>query len=346
MTDQVAEIEQAEPSLFDELEGMAENQSEEESSEEMTVFDELMVIAEGEPEKPEEVDKKVTDLTTKAEKEDLSKEEIKFLEDQGYEIKAEEAENDEPVAEEKPEKEEEKPKEDHKTAFDDFLSKAYPGQAFESREEKEARVLERINQDQEAHQNLIKIFEESPEVSDLVNYFMEHPNATIAQAVHEIGLDISAAPEPGKEGYKEYILAEERAKSQKEEAKKQQKINEENRIKSVEEANGFIKRNNMTEEMGRELFDSILRDVDNFSKNTISKEYMEMRQKAMNYDKDIVAAEAKGEVKGQNKKIIIQKKAKKGDKIPVLNGGASIQDSKVSEEMTMLQSSMGRRDNW
>lgn len=290
----------------------------------------------------EQKEAKAEELVKKSETEDLSDEEIEFLKGEGYDVEVKE-----PEAKEDVQKEEEPPKvEDHSTPFDDFLSKAYPGETFETPDQKQARVLEHIEKDRKANEALVNIFEESPEVSSLVNYFMDNPNATMAQAVHEIGIDLAAAPEPGQDGYKEYIIAQERAKTQKLEAKKAQKELQENYQKSAEVSKSFIQENKMSEDEGKEYFKSIDSIITNFTKGVMPKDFLDMYKKALAYDRDVAAAEAKGEVKGRNQTIKITKKAKKGDPVPVLNGGESIQDSKVSDEMKLIQGNTRTEDDW
>jgi hypothetical protein len=156
------------------------------------------------------------------------------------------------------------------------------------------------------------------------------------------------APEPGDEGYDDYVIAKNEQKKAQKEARAFKKQQTENYMKSGQVANEFIKANRLTEEQGAKVFKAIDDDITNLSKGIFTQEYLKQKLNGLNYKTDIVVAEARGETIGKNKKIIIQKKGKKGDGIPSLQSGRSLQSKREAprdEVDDYLDSSTSRRKN-
>lgn len=292
----------------------------------------------------EEVTAKVTELTEKAEKDGLSDEEVKFLEAQGYEVKSEEETEE---GKEGGEATEEGTQEvDNSTPFDDFLQENAPDSEYTTKEEKFGAIKDWISKEVEQSKQLVQVFEDTPDLLNLTNYLIENPGTDLRAALLSLGEEFTEAPEAGDEGYEEFVIAQSKAKEQKKAQKEQVKQRQTNHQTSISEVQQYIKSNQLNEDQGTQLFGAIDQVIKNLSESKMTPEFIEMISNGLNFKKAVKAAEAKGELKGMNKSITVQKKRKQGDKLPVLPSGTSVEQGKADPMLKALQAASAPKDNW
>ena len=312
------------------------------SSEESKEQEEAQETTEDKPEESEKTTEDKPDdtpefdeesLVAKAEAgDDLSDEEIKFLQEQGHEIELNEEEASEGSAEE------EKPKEqtvEEPPAYAELLQEYYPEEEFTDRSSFESKMLEHLESERAANDQLVKVFNENPSwlsaIQDMQNGMTEVE--ALANNFDLEALRESGVPEPGTPEYRQFILDEEKKKEAKQAESRrieQKNVNIQNAAKKMVE---FTKNKGMNQRQQAQFFTEVDDFIERVNNGEVgSDELLETIYKSLNYDKDLKVAEQVGETRGVNKKIKAFKRKKvKTDGIPKPQVKATEEKSKKPE---------------
>lgn len=247
-----------------------------------------------------DVDARVKELQ---EKEELSDDEVKFLEDNGYEVTVEQEEGTEETVEDTKTEE----KEIGIPQYAETLLNLYPGEKIENKDEAEGLLMKHLENEQNVTNQLGEIIKGNPELSDVLKDMMQ--NKTDFMTAITTHLDIEGSkPVPGDDNYEQYIEQKILRKQQKEQEKQRLTILEENKKSSAEVANSYVKDKGLDTNTRSEFFGKIDAVVQSLNQGKVDDQMLDIFFKGMNYEKDIAVAEKKGEIIGANKKIFTVKR--------------------------------------
>ena len=248
-----------------------------------------------------DVDARVKELQ---QKEELSDDEVKFLEDNGYEVTVEETE------ESKEETVEDKQTEEKEIGIPQYaetLLNLYPGEKIDNKDEAEGLLMKHLENEQNVTNQLGEIIKGNPELSDVLKDMMQ--NKTDFMTAITTHLDIEGSkPVPGDDNYEQYIEQKVLRKQQREQEKQRHAVLEENKKSSAEVANSYVKDKGFDANTKSEFFNKIDSVVQNLNQGKVDDQMLDIFFKGMNYEKDVAVAEKKGEIIGANKKIFTIKR--------------------------------------
>ena len=296
----------------------------------------------------EDKEAKVTELETKAETEEgLTDDEIEFMKSEGFEFKTEESK--EGVEESEEEKETETP-EDNNTVFDSFLEKNLPNETFESSEDKSKKVLELLESEMNANQNLAKYFEDNPLMIDIVKDMQE--KGWDFKTALDNNIDVEGlVPEHGTPEYDQYVINQNNLKIQKEKAKEAEQKRIQNQNESAKEALEWVEEKGLSPEDRTKLFSEVDKTVAKLNESSYPKEFLEMFYLKMFHNKIVDKATEKATLDAKNKKIIMLKKNKSNNPTPSLKGGQGqkgkqVKMSPIISEINDAVVRGAKEDNW
>tara|TARA_B100000287_G_scaffold74613_2_gene66451 strand:- start:1004 stop:2152 length:1149 start_codon:yes stop_codon:yes gene_type:complete len=248
-----------------------------------------------------DVEARVKELS---EKEDLSDDEVKFLEDNGYEVTVEETEESKEETVEDAKTEE---KEIGIPQYAKTLLNLYPGEKIENNDEAEGLLMKHLENEQNVTNQLGEIIKSNPELSDVLKDMMN--NKTDFMTAITTHLDIEGSkPVPGDDNYEQYVEQKILKKQQKEQEKQRLAVLEQNKKSSAEIANSYVKEKGFDTNTRSEFFTKIDAVVQSLNQGKVDDQMLDIFFKGMNYEKDIAVAEKKGEIIGANKKIFTIKR--------------------------------------
>ena len=261
------------------------------------------------------------------EKEELTDDEVKFLEDNGYEVTVEEKE--ETVQENK---EEVKNEEDIGIPkYAETLLNLYPNEKIDSKDEAESLLNRHLENEKNVTNQLGNIIKNNPELSDVLKDMMN--NKTDFMTAITTHLDIEGSkPVPGDDNYEQWVEQKIIRKQQKEQEQKRIEILEQNKKSSAEVANSYVKDKGLDTNTRSEFFTKIDAVVQSLNQGKVDDQMLDIFFKGMNYEKDIAVAEKKGEIMGANKKIFTIKR-KEGAVMPKVTSNSAIK-SKQEQQYT------------
>jgi hypothetical protein len=276
---------------------------------------------------PEE-DERLKELS---EKEELTEDEVEELKKAGYDLDLEEKENEE-------EAEEEEPEVDTSSTFDGLLERIDPSTKYESREEKEKAILEFAEKQIEGNQVLVEVLENNPDLVTVIKALKEE-GKTFKEAIQEV-IDLTEIePEPGDDGYKEYIAAQLRKEDAKK-AEKERRIKfQENQQKSAIEAKAWAKENNLSDEQAYDVLNEIDMIINDFNEGKVSKELLNRLYVAKTHKQKLESEVKKAEIKAKNEKIFIRK-SKSKDVLPNLSGAQRSLQKKIVDDDNVIPDSV------
>ena len=204
-----------------------------------------------------------------------------------------------------------------------------PEDAYNAMQQKIAELVEVNKRNQEASVALKQLFDREPAVAEAIRMAIEEGKSfrVALLATHNIE---DLIPTENDADYEEYQkVMEENAKKAKQmeefEAKLHQNLNE-----SAENIKKFFEERKMDEKQQAEFMNFVDKFLQDAYSGKITKEYLDAMHKSMMFEQEVQKAEKKGEIKGLNKKIVVQKATKKenGDGLPNLE----VKSKKVEEE--------------
>lgn len=270
-------------------------------------------------------EKRAEELLGKSEKEGLTDEEAKELEEMGYvEEKADESNTDkDPLAvEEEVEAKEEEVWE--APSYVDQLNELYPDSSFEKAEDVEDAVYSLIadqKANNEANKNLEIAIQEDPEFASFIEAVVVKKKS-VAEAANEAGIDFSEAiPEPGEDGYDEYIIAREERKKATKRATEFKLKRDQNLQKSVVKVKRFFSENNITQEDAGKIGDELDKVYEGIYNGDVPEKLIQFIYDGMKAPEQIKNAETMGRLKGRNEQIVTKRRTfRKGDGTKKLGG--------------------------
>ncbi len=251
-------------------------------------------------------------------KEELSDDEVKFLEDNGYEVTVE-GKEEETVQDNK---EEEKVEEIGIPQYAETLLNLYPNEKIDSKDEAEGLLMKHLENEQNVTNQLGEIIKGNPELSDVLKDMMN--NKTDFMTAITTHLDIEGSkPVPGDDNYEEWVEQKILRKQQQEQEKNRLQVLEQNKKSSAEVANSYVKGKGFDNNTRSEFFNKIDTVVQSLNQGKVDDQMLDIFFKGMNYEKDIAVAEKKGEIMGANKKIFTIKR-KEANVMPRVTSNSAI----------------------
>jgi hypothetical protein len=257
-------------------------------------------------------------------------------EDEGEE--SEEGENEPPTEEEAKEESHEEDNGDNEdnpqpAMQSEALREAYPDEDLSD----PGRVNEIIGElvgskkdlkaEREANEKLYDLFENSPEMVSIVRRMDQGDDiiTAIASTV-QIPEAIEEMKENDPEKYKKFLKAQAQRENRQERAQEKQEEFEqefqENQEASQSNIDQFKNDQNMDDQTAEKFLGEINDHFSNIVKGKVSMDFLNLMQKALNYEQDVEKAKEQGKVEGRNAKITAEKNKKKGDGLPNINSGS------------------------
>ena len=236
---------------------------------------------------------------------------------------AEEQEEEERLAEE--EEQEQQEAEAEKEAAPKELE--INGQKFESIEEVSTHVQtleEQIRTFQDNEEKIVKILDEVPEFSYLLKNLAKGDSLRVALVKAGFGPEDFNIEDETEADAESLVQAKIERKQAIQAQKKQQKAFEDNMASSEKVLKEFQEKNGMDDATRDKMIAKISQFSQDLTEGKISEEALSHWAKAINYESAVQKAAQSGEVKGRNEKIFIERRKEKGDRIPALGRGTSL----------------------
>lgn len=244
----------------------------------------------------------------------------------------------------------EPPKPTHKYA--ERLGKAYPDRKFESDEDYDNALNERLDylegyeeKGQMANKKLLALFEAEPWVGKLVRDMMNGASGRVALARNAPLEDLT--PMQGDPDFEEWGKAKQ---SREEDFTKRRKFEEDyaNNLKvSEEDVKAFAEENGLDEQKVQSLFDNIDAMMQDFHQGKVTKAHLSTMLKAFDYDNAVQKAAENGETRGKNQSIVAKKEeaAPAGDGLPKIASGTveAEQETPKPDYMDNLLSNINKK---
>lgn len=277
-----------------------------------------------------EGDEKEAKIKELLEAEEVSDDEMAFLKENGHEVafegEDEDQEDSEAEAKKKVEEEEEAKKkeelENTRPEFADEIDSIFPDREFKNREEYDKAVIEHLNNEAQANQQLLGAFEENPELQAVVKDMTQNGKSFLEALHAHVDID-SLNVQPGDENYEEVVRAKVNRENQKKEQEKRIQELRSNQEKTIANSVEFVKEHKLTKADESTFFNQIDKIISDLNNGLVSKETFEVFKKGMAYEKDVKSAKEVGEIAGKNTAVIIKKKKLKGDAMPKVNAPKS-----------------------
>jgi len=185
-----------------------------------------------------------------------------------------------------------------------------------------AREFEKTTK--EANQKLVNIFNQNPEVVQLIRLMNE--GASFVEAL-PYAVDVeSMAPAEGDPDYQAWNEAKEKGAAQRAEREKAMQEVSKNLEMSMQEVDKFAKENEMSPEEAGEFLTNIDELISNISKGNITKDILDKLRKGLFHEKTVAEETQKAEVRGRNEameeKITKEEAEAEGDGLPDVDSGA------------------------
>lgn len=238
--------------------------------------------------------------------------------------------------EEKPEGEEKKEQpgekkeekaEDKKEQVDPdkvLLEKAtayFPDQEFKDPAEAKTALIAKIEENEKyvadsraANARLLEVFDANMELSEIVRDVADGVPFLVALAKQVDPATLML--KEGDEGYEQFKKANEDRLQRVADEKKARKEYENNLTNSFKSFDEFVTEKKMDDEQGKFFVDQVNKVLHGLVTGNVSKEFLEVIYKGVNYDKDIKAETEIAEIRGKNAKIQEEVSKTKGDGVP------------------------------
>jgi len=176
----------------------------------------------------------------------------------------------------------------------------------------------------EANANLEKAIEEDPEFAAFINAKVVK-NKTLAEAALEAGIDLSEAiPEPGEEGYDQYVIAREEKRKAGLKANDFKQKREQNLQRSISEVQRYFSEKKIDEKQAKEIGNRLDQVFDDIYNGKVSADFIKLIHEGMTAKDKIANAKMVGEIKGRNDQIKLRKRTfRRGDGQKKLGGTKS-----------------------
>lgn len=212
----------------------------------------------------------------------------------------------------------------------EMMKGRYPDKSFEDDEElygASADELARYKKDSDA---LNEMFGKDPRTATLFAAWADGENP-MDKLIELFGDDFREAldSDEGKEKFaKAYDVWRQRVEAE-QDTEKQAQANLE---KSLDDLEAYQKEKGLSNEQAQNIFNGLVKIIEDGFSNVFTKESYEMVSKALNYDKDVEVATREAELKGRNAKIEEKLRKENGGLPPTLNGsGKSIRPNEESK---------------
>lgn len=205
------------------------------------------------------------------------------------------------------------------------LHKSYPEAQFKSDDEVDEHLTRHLDtledyqqKNKDANKNLVEIFNSDPTLVGVLRDMTE--GASFAEALaRNVDLESLKVPEgdPDYPKWKENL--EQRKKKQQEHDEFRAKYSE-NLDMSQKEVDEFAKENNLSEDDARAFLTTVDELLGEIFEGKITKKFLTMMRKAINYQGDIETAATAAKIAGKNEgieqKVAKEKTKKEGDGLP------------------------------
>jgi hypothetical protein len=182
---------------------------------------------------------------------------------------------------------------------------------------------------QEVNAKLISVFESEPIIADIVNAVIKGASTREALALHFDPEDLAAIEgDPDYDGWKKN--SEERTKKLQEKQAREAEYGE-NLNYSQAQIQEFAQENNLTDEAAEKFLNQLDDVLGDLYKGRVSKQFLSMMQKALNYESDVQGARETGEITGRNENIEAKKASvkKSGDNLPDIKAASTPETEEV-----------------
>lgn len=234
---------------------------------------------------------------------------IEYLKSLGHKIEVEGGEE----PEDSEEKETEKPEELLDIVNDLQGLEMFKDRKFESNEEAVEGMREYIRVQEDTNKKLTDILTNNPELTGVLTDLAQGKKPEDAIKKHFEDLFDEEAPKPGDDGYEDYVAKKIEKRKALEAENERKKMIAKNQQSSVDNAIKFVKSKNLPQDRAQDFFGKVDKYIQDLTSHVVTDEFLDLLYKGQNYDKAVKDAEAKGEIKGANRKITLEKRAPKGD---------------------------------
>lgn len=236
---------------------------------------------------------RIDSLIQEAESRSLTDDEIKFLTDNGYDVKpGEEEEEDDGTW--------------YPPAYIDSLQQL-SNRALNSRDEVDEAVAMQLQIINNLNNMVNLAYQNNPELKPVLEDVIQGKMSfSAALAAH---LDIKdLIPDKDTPEYDSYVERKILMKQEQAEAARRQQMLVENQRRGAEVVRGFLSSKGMDENRSRAFLHKTNNLIQNFNNGNVTEEFLETMFKGLEYDTAVATAEKRGEVKGKNAIIIKKRK--------------------------------------
>lgn len=191
--------------------------------------------------------------------------------------------------------------------------------------EKQTETEQALNEEVEANEKLAGLFENHPLFTKLAKTLSDNPDIDFKGGLLRV-LELDSVTDviPDKkedpEGYADYILAKKEREKQLEASRKQEEERQNTLKSNVESSEKMIEDYRKSAELEKQDIDKIMTTAHKFAKDLgqgkVTKEFLEVMAKGLNFESAVSTAEQQGKVQGKNEAATNAKNKKAGDGLP------------------------------
>lgn len=226
--------------------------------------------------------------------------------------------------------EEEQQKQQEQAETPPALSLEVDGQKFESVEaiadhvktlaEKSKELETAVSEYQANEAKLIEILDAVPEFSSIISSLATGDTLRVALIKAGFGPEDFSVESETEEDAEALVQAKLERKRAIEEQKKIQKQFADNSAKSEKILESFKQKHGLDDKLSEKLVQSMADFVQKSMNGILTEDSLELFLKAVKFEAEISSAETRGQIKGRNEKIAIERQKRTGDGIPALGG--------------------------
>jgi hypothetical protein len=210
------------------------------------------------------------------------------------------------------------------------LSLEVDGQKFETVEaiadhvktlsEKSKQLETAVSEYQANEAKLIEILDNVPEFSSIISSLATGDTLRVALIKAGIGPEDFSIESETEEDAEALVQAKLERKRAIEEQKKIQKQFSDNSAKSEKILEDFKAKRGLDDKTSQKVVQAMADFVQKSMNGILTEDSLELFLKAVNFETEVERAETKGQIKGRNEKIAIERQKRAGDGIPALGG--------------------------
>lgn len=230
------------------------------------------------------------------------------------------------------------------------ISLEVDGQKFETMEaiadhvktlsEKSKELETAVSEYQANESKLIEILDNVPEFSSIISSLATGDTLRVALIKAGIGPEDFALESETEEDAEALVQAKLERKKAIDEQKKAQKQFADNSAKSEKILEDFKAKRGLDDNTSQKVVQAMADFVQKSMNGILTEDSLDLFLKAVKFESEVSSAETRGQIKGRNEKISIERQKRAGDGIPALGGRSlPIQDKKPSKLAGLIKTS-------